>query len=173
MSEFRPAPKPVKVEKVRKYLPRSQKPLKRSWLKRGTKPIPAVNQKRMARRKKAYSKVIGSVFHKALRYLAYERSGGLCECERCVEVRRHAEQWDHRAREMAFAEIPIWFTKGGGKAHLRFRSDDGELHHTDYKYFGEKNPDEIHHVQWVWKDCHKRIEAEKGTRNRYLRGLKK
>lgn len=173
----KPAPAPPKI---RKYLPRSQKPLKRSWLKRGTKPIPAVNQKRMARRKASYAKVLRSDFHKRLRYTAWSRSGGLCECEQCADIRRNLLTSRSFARTptveevgTAFMQIPIWFTKAGKEAHQRFRTTDGECHHDSYRYYGQENPEELHYVRFVWKNCHKRIEAEKGTRNRYLRGLKK
>lgn len=141
-------PKPQRVEKARKYLPRSTTPLR-------------------------------SDFHKQLRSWAYTLSNGRCECDEC---RMWRLTWDERkpwrvtdaaAISKAFSVIPIWFVQRGGAAYKRFRSTEGELHHDSYKYFGDENPAELAHVRWVWKDCHKRIEAEKGTRNRYVRGLKK
>ncbi len=141
---------------------------------RSTKPVPQFNKARITRKAKAYAAVLRSGFHKMLRYLAYQRSGGFCECEECVEIRSGARAaLGERSAEritLAFAEIPCWFTKGGSEPHLRFRSTDGELHHTSYKFFGDENPAEIAFVQFTWKSCHQRIESEHGTRRRFLQG---
>lgn len=166
-------PKPPKTEKrPRKWLWRSARPIQRSPLRPSAKAIPKINRRRVERKAKAYRKVIGSDFHKQLRYLAFQRSGGLCECGRCVEVRRHPEQWDHHARDTAYSDIGCWFTVRGGAPYKRFRSKLGELHHESYKLFGRENPQEMQYVQWVHKSCHQRIEAEHGTRRRFLRGGK-
>ena len=140
------------------------------------------NVQRAAKRTKVYRTVIASDFHKQLRYTAFLRSGGLCECESCALIRRQTGE-DRRLHrpdtlyapalvEMAFASIPVWFTKRGAEPWQRFRSTDGELHHTSYRHFGAENLDELRLVQWVWRDCHQRIEAEHGTRRTFLRGPK-
>ncbi len=155
-----------------------RKPLKRSPLKRSTKPLPKRNEKRIARKYAHYRKVIASPFHKQLRYQAYRRSGGYCECPVCVDARRVAvvrmaidrTMVTGQKVELAFTEIPVWFERKGGEPWQRFRSTEGELHHRDYSRFGDENPDELNHVLWVWRDCHKRIEAEHGTRRRFLSG---
>lgn len=147
------------------------------------KPLRKVNPQRQAKRLQAYRKVMASDFHKQLRYAAFLRSGGLCECERCVAIRKRNTTafgipegaWIKPAGGMwasdevtAHSEIPVWFTKRGGEPWQRFRSKDGDTHHTSYKHFGDENPDELRLVQWVWRDCHKRIESEHNTRRRYL-----
>ena len=174
--------------KVRRYLLRNTKPIARGkplrakkWLARGTKPIPARNEARIRRKAKAYAKVIASDFHKRLRYDAYLRSGGLCECAECREIRGTSLaafaggaaivlDWSAERIALAFAEIPVWLTKKGGEPWRRFRSTDGEVHHTSYHLFGEENPAELELVQWTWDGCHHRIEAEHHTRRRFLRG---
>lgn len=171
-------PKPVKVEKVRKYLPRSTKPLKRSWLKRGTKPIKQRNEARIARKAKAYRAVLAAEWHKKLRYAAYERScstgRSLCECEQCHLCRVFGLGVDNkRDVELAWREITIYFDHAAPPVWKRFHSKDGELHHMSYKHFGDENPAELHQVRWVHKSCHRRIEAEHGTRRRFLKGAKK
>jgi hypothetical protein len=179
---FTPAPKPEPREpKVRKWLPRPTKPIARkTWLKHGMKPVPQFNHARIARKAKAYAAVIRSKFHKLLRYLAFQRSGGYCECEECVAVREGRFVPPHPLAILANAEriaqaftvIPCWFTKGGSEPHLRFRSKDGELHHDSYKLFGEENLAELAFVQWTWKSCHQRIEGEHQTRRRFLKGAR-
>ncbi len=169
-----------------------RKPIARtSWLPRSAKPIPQRNEKRIARKAVGYRKVIASDFHKKLRYDAFLRSGGLCECERCAKIRRTIvpenvftlswgfpdqrfadTPWTRGEVERAYTPIPVWFTKKGGEPWRRFRSTLGETHHTSYKFFGEENPAELEFVEWQWDSCHQRIEAEKGTRRRFLKGRK-
>lgn len=142
--------------------------------------IPQRNEKRIAKRAKKYRAVIASAFHKQLRYKAWERSNGRCECDECREIRQKyhqqneatRQQWTRERISFAFAIIPIWFTNTAGEPWRRFRSKDGELHHTDYLLFGDENPAELEHVQFTWKTCHQRIESEHGTRRRYLKGNK-
>lgn len=141
------------------------------------KPVRQRNEARIKRKAASYRKVIASDFHKALRWFAYERSEARCECEQCVAIRRGVVVFgdlivNGERIAQAWAEIPIWFTKRGGQLHRRFRSTDGELHHDSYKFFSEENPAELQHVRWVWKSCHQRIEAQHGTRRRFLRGSK-
>ncbi len=176
---FRPCPKPQPtMPKPRKWLPRATKPLKRSWAKRSTKPVRERNERRIARKAKQYRVTIGSNFNRELRYLAYQRSGGLCECPVCMEWRKaFAKGGEFRTEDaaaitLAHTEIPCWFVAGGGKPWRRFRSTDGELHHGSYKYFGQENPAELDEVEWTWKVCHRRIESEHGTRRRFLSGGK-
>lgn len=165
---FHPVPKPPKS------VPRPRKPLRRSaWLPRGKKPIPRVNAQRQARRLAHYRAVIASPFHKQLRYLAWERSGGFCECDECVRQRTTvgsapAAEW--RAFDRAVTRIPVWFVNSGREVELRFRCTAAECHHTSYRYFGDENPDELRLVRFAWKECHRRIEAEHHTRRRYLTG---
>lgn len=146
-----------------KGLTRSSGPLRKTKMR-------ALNATRQAKRAKQYRTVIASDFHKRLRYAAFERSGGLCECAQCKDIRQgtaiHAGPVVEVAQ--AFVPIPCWFTVRGKKPWQRFRSNDGELHHTSYRLYGDENPDELRLVQWVWKDCHRRIEAEHGTRRRFL-----
>lgn len=175
------AGKPLRSDpaRVRAWQERSRKPLARGafWKTRSGQMLRRTalrkrNVERLARRAKEYRAVMASDFHKQLRYAAYLRSGGLCECKRCVELRSPtyqamtAEGWNEQLH--AETLIPVWFTAKGSEPWQRFRSTDGDTHHTSYKYFGQENPDELRLVQWVWKDCHKRIEAEHGTRRRYL-----
>ncbi len=173
---FSPCPKPQPAApKPRKWLPRATKPISRAWLKRGTKKIPQMNRRAVERRAKKYRTVIASPFNKLLRYRAYQRSGGFCECEMCHDIRsltmsRAAVGADAGEIERAHTEIPCWFTRKGSEPHLRFRSKDGELHHKSYRFFSEENPEELKHVLWIWKSCHARIESQHNTRRRYLRG---
>lgn len=173
-------PKPAKrteseqvVERLTKAWARRDRWRAKAIAKAKWKPRPKVkarNELRIARKAKAYRTVIASAFHKELRYVAYTRSNGFCECHRCAGARRHPEQYDERAREVAITEILCWFTKKGGADFERFRSKDGELHHLNYRFFGEANWAELDVVQWVHKDCHRRIEAEHSTRRRFLTG---
>lgn len=161
------APKPPPRE------PKPPKRLKRSWLKRGTKPLPKVNRVRQERKRASYAKVLRSDFHKRLRYLAYERSRGFCECAECVRERRSAYKivppgW--KLFGIARMKIPVWFTQTGTMPHQRFRSTEGELHHDSYHLFGKENPEELALVRWVWKSCHRRIEAATGKRHHFLAG---
>jgi hypothetical protein len=144
--------------------------------------VKARNEKRIARKAKAYRTVIASDFHKALRYAAYQRSGGLCECEQCVGHRRAKQPfpglvwWADAEIALAYTEIPCWFVQGGGEPFRRFRSTEGELHHAGkkgrapYSLFGEENPAELELVQWVHTSCHQRLEREHSTRRRFLTG---
>lgn len=151
---------------------------RKTYLPRATKPIPQRNEKRIARKAVAYRKVIASDFHKKIRYQAFFRSGGLCECSVCVKARvslltaseMTADQL--LAWQRAITPIPVWFTRKGGEPWRRFRSDEGETHHTSYQLFGKENPAELELVEWQWDACHKRIEAEHGTRRRFLWGRK-
>lgn len=153
-------------------------PLKRSAIGRGNAaslrrtPLRKANPKRMARRAKQYRQVLASDFHKRLRYAAFLRSRGLCECDACKETRSLPERRNvgigHGDSDRSFYPIPIWFTKRGAEPWQRFRSTDGEIHHVSYAMMGDENPDELRLVRWVWKTCHERIEAEHGTRRRYL-----
>ena len=151
--------------KVLVWLQKSRKPLRRGSA------MPRQNAQRAARRAKAYRKVLASDFHKQLRYAAFLRSGGLCECDVCATIREGSEIYDGPINDVARAvlPIPVWFAKRGKEPWQRFRSMDGELHHLSYKYLGDENPDELRLVQWVWKDCHKRLEAEHNTRRRYMK----
>ena len=188
--------KPLKADpaKTRAWQDRSRRPLARKAFWKSGKgqlvrrtAMARQNVRQAARRAKAYRKVLASDFHKQLRYAAFLRSGGLCECEQCVGIRKRNATafgipegaWIKPAGGMwasdevtAHSEIPCWFTKCGKEPWQRFRSTDGELHHTSYKYLGKENPDELRLVQWVWRDCHKRIEAKYSTRRRYLQGSK-
>lgn len=181
---FSPCPKPAqstesekRVDRLVKAWARNDRWRAKAIAKAKGKPRSKVkqrNEKRIARKYKAYRTVIASAFHKSLRYVAYLRSKGYCECGRCVGYRNGTirgtnsagmAEWGH-----AHTLIPCWFTVRGNKDFLRFRSSDGELHHRTYKYFGDENWAEVDHVQWVWKSCHQRIEAEHSTRRRFLTG---
>lgn len=158
-------------------------------------PVKQRNEARIKRKAVAYRKVIASPFNRELRYKAYARSGGMCECDQCTEIRATIEvenrftldwgfasdrfadtQWTRGEVAAAFTPIPCWFVSGGGAPWRRFRSTDGELHHAGakgkaaYSLFGQENPDELALVQWTWKSCHARIEAKFGTRRRFLHG---
>lgn len=142
-------------------------------------PLARTNPERQARRRKAYTKVIGSAFHKQLRYQAWERAGGYCECQTCVDVRTRIiadgvfaplGDWSVEDGARAVNQVPVWFTSSEGNTWRRFRSKAGELHHLRYRLFGMSNAAELDDVIWVWKECHRRIEAEHGTRRRYFTG---
>jgi hypothetical protein len=180
---FRPCPKPEATQpKPRKWLPKNRTPIARkTFLPRSTTRIPSMNRRATERRQRHYRKVIGSAFNKELRYKAYLRSKGLCECDECREIRKvlttnymkgqsYSTEWETERVALAFAEIPCWFVKSGGEPWRRFRSRDGETHHTGYRLFGDENPAEIDLVQFAWKQCHQRIESEHGTRRRFLKG---
>lgn len=176
------SPKPTKrtdqektVDKLVKARGRQQRWRDRAIVNAKGKPRPKVkerNEKRIARKAANYRKVIASAFHKELRYVAYLRSHGYCECELCREIRNgeHSGTMPPNGDEIALAYtyIPCWFTKKGGKDFQRFRSKDGELHHLNYKYFGDENWEELDYVLFVRKSCHQRIESERGTRRRFL-----
>lgn len=200
---FSPCPKPTSEPKVRlsfrdKYIARiramspeerratfERKPRKaiarKAYLPRATKPIPQRNEKRIARKNVSYRKVIASDFHKKLRYERFLLAGGLCECDRCVKIRKMAPSYEEAILaalagytreqiEAAFTPPPVWFTRKGGEPWRRFRSDAGEVHHTSYRYFGKENPEELKVLRWTWDPHHKEIEAEFGTRRRFLKG---
>ena len=144
----------------------------RAWRDRSRKEIKP-NRRRQARRAQHYRQVLTSDFHKKLRYDAFMRSGGLCECAECAKIRKepYPRLLEETARiRHAWTPIPVWFTKRGGEPWRRFRSTDGETHHDSYKFFGDENPAELELVRWVWKVCHQRIEAEFGTRRLFLTG---
>lgn len=65
----------------RKPLPRPSHPIKRSWLKRGTKPIPQENIEATKRRRARNAKRMRSPEYKSARVGAMQRSGGRCEFE--------------------------------------------------------------------------------------------
>lgn len=163
--------KPRKAITRKKYLPRSRKP------------IPQVNVRAARRRNVNYRKVIASDFHKKIRYEAYLRSGGLCECDQCAKIRTIAVSYDAAMDaavhgftrdqiDAAFTPTPVWFTKKGGEPSRRFRSRDGEFHHDSYRLFGQENPEELNLGRWTWKVCHRRIEATHHTRRRFFAGTK-
>lgn len=189
-------PKPIKrtdaeqrVERLTKAWARKDRWRAKAIANAKGKPRPKVrgrNEKRIARKAKAYRTVLASDFHKRLRYEAFLRSRGYCECEQCVGWRkRNTVDWvvfpdevakptwgtvEWYERELAHSTIPVWFTNKGGESHRRFRSTDGELHHRDYAMFATENPAEIEHVLWVHKVCHQRLEAKHSTRRRFLTG---
>lgn len=166
-----------RIARHRAWQNRSRRPLARTPLMRRT-PLAESNPARAARKMRAYRAVLASAHHKQLRYRAWQRSGGLCECEECVLIRGnpgprlYGQLITDERRRLAFTEIPVWFVKGGGEPWRRFRSKDLELHHDSYALFGEQNPDELRLVRITWKSCHRRIEAMHGTRRRYLRGVR-
>lgn len=143
---------------------------------RSRTPVKKRNEGRIARKAKAYRRVIASPFNKELRYRRREISGDLCECTECWTIRQdprpgeRSEIWTADRVALAFTPIPCWFVSGGGEPFRRFRSTAGEMHHVSYKFFGDENPAEIDQVRWMWKECHRRIEAEHGTRRRFLSG---
>lgn len=58
-----------------------QSPLRRkAWMQRGTRPLPKVNARQQAKRKKGYAKALGSAYWKRLKALVYQEQGGLCVC---------------------------------------------------------------------------------------------
>lgn len=161
-------PKPAKRE------PKARKPLKRTALKRSTKPIAKRNERRIARKAKAYGKLIRSDFNLWLRYAAWNRSNGYCECEQCVAHRKAygLAWWAKEDAERAQAKPAVWFTKGGTLPYKRFRSTAGQLHHLPrgYSLTERESPEAINYVRWMHTACHQRIEAEHGTRRRFLKG---
>lgn len=152
---------------MRRTLLQSDPTKVRAWRERSRQP--RVNAARSAKKRQAYAAVLRSAFHRQLRYLAWERAGGLCECAACVAIRRGTVTALTPAERMAaWTPIPVWFVAGGGEPWQRFRSVDGQLHHEGYRYFGEENPAELSVVRWMWQACHARIETGHKTRRRYL-----
>ena len=159
--------KPLRAdpEKTREWQRKSRKPLV------SRKPMAKRNPRREAKRRKSYRAVLASGFHKRLRYAAWERAKGFCECGTCRAVRSGIVKYPSQDdRVMAWTEIPVWFENKAGESWQRFRSKDGELHHESYRYFGDENPEELRVVRWMWKSHHRAIEAAHGTRRRYLTG---
>ena len=119
----------------------------------------------------AYAKRLRSTDWKELRYAAYLRSGGFCECAPCVRWRQEcppllaAELW--QARNEALTPVDVWFVKSGKSPATRFRG--GSVHHLTYRRFGEERLEDI---QFMHKTHHAAIEASHGTRLRYLRSGK-
>ena len=185
---FQPVPKPAarsesekRVDALTKAWKRKDRWRAKAIAKAKGKPRPKVrerNEARIKRKAKAYRAVIASDFHKRLRYLAWERSGGYCECDECVMWRGRIGRSDpyevtNEERDDAVAALTpflCWFVNGGGAPHRRFRSNDAELHHDNYRLFGEENLAELAHVRLTWKAHHRRIEAEHSTRRRFLTG---
>ena len=141
--------------------------------------MPRVNARRQARRRLNYATVIRSDFHKRLRYLAWERSGGFCECVECwralgnIQAGRPKPGLTIRQLEAivrAETRIHVWFVNSGRAVWHRFRCDTAEIHHMSYALFGDENPAELALVRFVWKECHQRIEAAHHTRRRFLKG---
>ena len=169
-------------ERQATYGTKNRKPIARkTYLPRATKPIPQRNERRIARKNVSYRKVISSDFHKKLRYDRFLMANGLCECDRCAKIRKIAVSYEAAMDaviagytrdeiEAAFTPTPVWFTKKGGEPWRRFRSDAGEVHHDSYRYFGKENPLELQLIRWTWDAHHKEIEAEFGTRRRFLSG---
>lgn len=191
---FMPAPKPLAKFRAEKFTKawwdgvreqqraakekaiakaRAQPRKVRTPLPRSTKRLPAVNVRRQTRRRANYRKVLASDFHKRLRYRVWERSGGLCECSECSAI-RGGEHEGHSFERVAAAHrsIEVWFTKAGGEPWKRFRCSEAETHHVSYALFGDENDDELRLVLFVWKECHRRIEATFGTRRRFLKGAR-
>lgn len=154
-------------------------------MKRGTKrlatrtPMKKRNEARIAKLAKLYAARLRRADWKLLRYQAWERSKGLCECEMCRETRKKAMrayvenigEVTHTAGlpieqvDEAFAPVEIHFTSGGGAPHLRFRG--GSLHHLTYARLGSER---LEDVQFMHKHHHAAVEAQYGTRRRYLNG---
>jgi hypothetical protein len=133
------------------------------------------NEKNIAKRAAKYRKVLASDFHKQLRYRAWMRAAGRCECTECRTLREGPWKTiptDGERLLMAWEPIPVWFVQRGGEPYKRFRSTEGEIHHTSYRLYGDENPDELKLVRWMWKAHHQAIEREHGTRRRYLAGTK-
>lgn len=53
---------------------------RRSWMSRGTKPLPKVNPRQKAAREKRYKQALASKHWKALKAQVYEEQDGLCVC---------------------------------------------------------------------------------------------
>lgn len=152
---------------VPKPPPREPKPpkrLKRSWLKRGTKPLPKVNRVRQERRKKAYGAHIRSAYWQDIRRRAYERDGGRCQCPICREVRGEIkgrmEFVTPDQIEEAVLPIAVWFDTRGG-----FHGFD--THHTTYARFGHEL---LSDVLTIIPAHHRKLEALTGKRRHFLAG---
>jgi hypothetical protein len=151
----------------------------RAWHQRSRKalvrhvPLRDRNPERIARKRKAYAARLRKSDWKLLKYLAYQRSNGLCECETCAYARKLGERFARRATTRAeyvqyeASQIPVavWFVKGGGAIHLRMRG--GSLHHVTYARFGSER---LEDVRFMHVAHHAAVEREHGTRRRYLAG---
>ena len=151
-----PIPKPIaSPRKVRRYLMRSTKPIqRRTWLKRSAKPIPQRNVKRQARRLKEYRKHLGSPYWFAMRYAAFKRDGGLCQCPDCIEYRKVPEC------DADETTVVCWFD-------IRGRVHGFETHHTTYARFGRER---LSDVLTTIPSHHRKLEALSGKRAKFLRG---
>lgn len=133
----------------------SRKPVQRSALKRGSKPIPKVNARRQARKDKAYRAHLASAFWKTLRQQAYHRDGGFCQCPDCIRARKDGEAF-------GFEPIDIWLdTKGVIHGF--------DTHHTTYARFGKEL---LSDVLTMKPAHHRRLEALTGLRRTFLRGTR-
>lgn len=162
MTPFNPAPKPeslppkpVKWLRNKTPLPRATKPIARSWLKPGTKRIPQVNTRRRARRAKTYAAHLRSPYWQELRLLAYQRDGGLCQCDDCIAYRKHGG-------DPELTRIEVWFVKGSTKIR------GFATHHDSYARFGHEA---LSDVRTMIPKHHNRLEARTGKRRAFLRTL--
>jgi|SRR6185437_2245470 len=142
--------------------------------------VKSINPRATKRRHERYTKLIRSDFNLRLRYAAWDRSNGLCECETCAYWRGAdclsllsivTDMAQEAEINAAFTPPAVWFTKGGTEPHKRFRSTEGQLHHLPrgYTLTERESPEAIKHVRWMWKGCHERIESALGTRRRFLK----
>lgn len=150
-------------------------PLKRSAIGRGKgpslrrTPLRKVNAERMARRRKAYAERLRKPDWKELRYQAWQRSGGLCECGECQKWRRSTRPASEMTADQLIAwhesvtPVEIWFVKSGKSPAERFRG--GSTHHLTYARLGHER---IEDIQFCHKAHHDAIEAQHGYRRRYL-----
>jgi 5-methylcytosine-specific restriction endonuclease McrA len=126
----------------RRYLNRGQPPKRKSWLKRGTKPIPTRNEARIAKRKKAYSSFLKSAVWKRIRKEAIERAGGQCE---------HLEN------------LGITTPRVIGYARCQ-NTGDLTVDHLSYAHFGGK--EQPHELKVLCRFHHNRKSALTGKRGR-------
>ena len=138
----------------RRWISRNTKPIaRRSWLKRSLKPIPQVNVARLARRVKVYQAHMASVYWFALRYAAFKRDGGLCQCPDCITFRKDGGSPEE-------TRVECWFDTRG-KVH------GFDTHHTTYARFGHEL---LSDVLTMIHAHHRKVEREKGFRKHWLRG---
>ncbi len=169
--------KPLRADpsKTRDWQDRSRRPLARKafWQsKKGTlirrTAIAKVNAERVARKRKTYTAHLRSKGWKELRYAAFLRSGGLCECDRCATARKGFVVLQYGESEVpvlreAHTPVEVWFVKSGKTPADRFRG--GSVHHVTYRRFGEER---LSDIQFMHPTHHAAVEAEHGTRRRFL-----
>lgn len=145
MSDFNPCPKPPPREKrPRRPLPRNTKPIARkSWLARGTKPIPQENPARQARRRKDAQKKQRAFLKSETRKIVDERAGGRCEAFHGIVI----------------GQPTISLVRTGLISQRCPNTTRLSYHHKTYaRYGGDELPEDVAKTCY---GCHRQLEKQK------------